>query len=39
VEGRLPVGVVVGLPDGVVGPVVMEAAEELAIGEVGLAAV
>ena len=35
VERRAAVGVVVGLPGGVVGAVVVERAEELAVGEVG----
>jgi hypothetical protein len=33
-EGRGSVGAVVGLPGGVVGAVVVEGAEELAVGEV-----
>ena len=39
VEGRAAVGVVVDLPGGVVGAVVVERAEQLAVGEVGAAAV
>jgi hypothetical protein len=37
-EGRVAVGVVMGVPGGVVGAVVVEGAEELAVGEVRLAA-